>query len=419
MDPEVEGSNPSSRTIFLSTTIRIAVSSAVDAGPASPVRGALMDIADFPISEFEARLDRAQAAMHEAGLDALFFTSEAEIRYFTGFRTLFWQSPTRPWFLVVPATGKPVAVIPEIGADLMRRTWLDDIRTWASPHPADDGISILADVLQPKARVGMPMGRETALRMPLMDFTRLCELLSDTVFEDATGLVQSLRMIKSPAEIDKLAAICGIASTSFAAAPELFCTGQTRREAFRAFKIALLKNGAEEVPYLVGGAGPGGYSDVISPAGEDVLQSGDVLMLDTGATLDGYFCDFDRNFAFSHADDTAKAAYATLYRATDAALDVARPGTTCRELHAVMMKIIGGDGGQVGRLGHGLGMQLTEPPSIVAFDDTELQAGMVLTLEPSLQIGETRMMVHEENIVIRDGLPQLLSRRAAPELPIL
>ena len=57
---------------------------------------------DFPEDEFAARTQAAQKAMHSQGIDALFFTTEAEMRYFTGFRTLFWQSPTRPWFLVVP-----------------------------------------------------------------------------------------------------------------------------------------------------------------------------------------------------------------------------------------------------------------------------------------------------------------------------
>jgi Xaa-Pro aminopeptidase len=76
-------------------------------------------------------------------------------------------------------------------------------------------------------------------------------------------------------------------------------------------------------------------------------------------------------------------------------------------------------GGDVGRLGHGLGMQLTEWPSHCAWDKTELQEGMVLTLEPSLSYGAGKIMVHEENIVIENGGARLLSRRAAPELPIL
>ena len=138
-----------------------------------------------------------------------------------------------------------------------------------------------------------------------------------------------------------------------------------------------------------------------------------------GATRAGYFCDFDRNFAFGHASDEAKRAYVTLYRATDAALNAARPGITCSRLYGLMGRVIEQAGGSVGRFGHGLGMQLTEPPSIIDFDDTVLQAGMVITLEPSMVVCPGKVMVHEENIVIRDGAPELLSQRAPPELPIL
>ena len=77
--------------------------------PTPPPRG-------FPVSEFENRLARAQAMMAQAGLDALLLCSEPEVRYFTGFLTQFWQSPTRPWFVIVPKGAKPIAVIPEIGA---------------------------------------------------------------------------------------------------------------------------------------------------------------------------------------------------------------------------------------------------------------------------------------------------------------
>ena len=142
-------------------------------------------------------------------------------------------------------------------------------------------------------------------------------------------------------------------------------------------------------------------------------------MLDTGATLDGYFCDFDRNFAIGHASDDVKRAYATLYKATDAALDIARPGVTCAELFAAMAKIIDQEGGDVGRLGHGLGTQLTESPSIVAFDDTEMRAGMVMTLEPCMVIEGQKIMVHEENILIENGPPRLLTERAPTEIPVI
>jgi Xaa-Pro aminopeptidase len=76
-------------------------------------------------------------------------------------------------------------------------------------------------------------------------------------------------------------------------------------------------------------------------------------------------------------------------------------------------------GGEVGRYGHGLGMQLTEQPSHAVFDDTVLEENMVITLEPSLNYGDGRIMVHEENLVVQNGKPRLLSVRATPELPII
>ena len=72
----------------------------------------------------------------------------------------------------------------------------------------------------------------------------------------------------------------------------------------------------------------------------------------------------------------------------------------------------------VGRMGHGLGAQLTEWPSLTASDNTVLEPGMVITLEPGMDY-EDKLMVHEENIVITDSGAQLLTRRAAPELPII
>lgn len=384
--------------------------------PDAPERG-------FPPAEFAARTGRAQALMAEAGLAGLLLTTEAEIRYFSGFHTLFWQSPTRPWFLFVPAEGKPVAVIPEIGAALMRRGWIEDIRSWSAPAPADDGISLLVDLLSPLAargaRIGILKGHETHLRMPLGDYEALLAALPGLKLADCTGLIRRLRMVKSAAEIAKIAHVCAIGSRAFARLPEIAREGQPLEDLFRAFRIAALGEGADDVPYLVGGADRGGYHDVISPPSRRPLRAGDILMLDAGATWDGYFCDFDRNFAVGRADDPSRRAHEVLWRATEAGIAAARPGATCRELFQAMRRVTAGmdpGGGDVGRFGHGLGMQLTEWPSLADFDGTVLEEGMVLTLEPSLCYGDGRIMVHEEDIVVRAGGAELLTVRAAPEL---
>jgi Xaa-Pro dipeptidase len=279
----------------------------------------------------------------------------------------------------------------------------------------------LREVAGRNGRVATLMGPETHLRMPLADFDRVRRELNRELV-DATYIMRSLRLVKSAAEIEKIAYICDLVSTAFANLPALIAPGDTERDIFRAFKMDILRCGADDVPYLVGGAGPDGYDDIISPPSDRAMQPGHILMLDTGSVFDGYFCDFDRNFAFGRPSDTVRQAYDTLYQATEMGLRTARAGVTAVDLFHSMGRELekwGASGSAVGRIGHGLGMQLTEWPSLTPSDQTVLQPGMVITLEPGLAISPGRMMVHEENIVIRESGAELLTKRTLKEMPII
>ncbi len=376
----------------------------------------------FPASEFAERTRRAQALMAEAALDALLLTTEPEIRYYTGFLTRFWESPTRPWFVILPTSGKPIAVIPSIGAHLMGQTWVDDIRTWAAPDYDDDGISLLADALvevtPAQARIGLADQMESHVRMPLADLQDLQRRLVERKLVSDAAITRRLRLVKSEAEIAKIRAAAGIADRAFARVPEIAQIGTPLTRVFRGFQRLCLEEGADWVPYLAGAANSGGYGDVISPATEAPLSAGELLMLDTGLVRDGYFCDFDRNFSLGPPSDAGRAAHARLIEATRAAFEAAKPGAVIADLFHAMAPIIGADG-SAGRLGHGLGMQLTEWPSIIAADRTPLVPGMVLTLEPAIAVGPGKLLVHEENIVIRDGGAAWLSTPESAELRVI
>jgi len=371
----------------------------------------------FDTSEFADRTARAQKLMAEHDLAALLLTTEPEVRYFTGYLTRFWESPTRPWYLIVPAAGAPIAVIPSIGAALMRQTWVEDIRTWSSPDLEDDGVGLLSDTLRqiaPGGRIGIPDGHETHLRMPYADVQRLSR---DVALTSDAGILRRLRMVKSKAEIDKVTTACQIAGRAFARVPKIAREGVPLDQVFRAFQMLCLEEGADWVPYLAGGAGQAGYADVISPARSAPLERGDVLMLDTGLVFDGYFCDFDRNWSVGPPEPKVQEAHHRLIGATQVGAEVARPGAVAAELfHAMNAEL--GEGMDAGRLGHGLGMSLTEWPSIIPTDQTVLEPGMILTLEPGLAVGGG-IMVHEEDILITEGAPVFLSPRAGPEIPVL
>jgi len=380
----------------------------------------------FPQSEFEQRTARAQAMMAALEVDAILLTTEPNVRYFSGFFTQFWLSPTRPWFLLVPLQGKPIAVIPTIGMVGMLDTWIDDVRCWSSPQPGDDGISLLTSTIQELparyGRMGVSLGAESHLRMPAQDFQVLRDKLAATEIVDCSRLLIELCSIKSDAEVEKIKYVCELTSDSFNALPEFASVGDSEREIVQSMRMDLLKRGADSTPYIVSASGPDGYDNIIMGPTDRRLENGDLLIIDTGTIFDGYYCDFDRNFAFGHASDNANRAYETVFKSTDAGFEAARPGATTSDIWRAMWSVLeAGDaeGNDVGRMGHGLGAQLTEWPSITANDNTELRPGMIMTLEPGMSYDGGKQMVHEENILITGSGAIMLSKRAAAELPII
>ncbi len=385
----------------------------------SPIRG-------FPVTEFEQRTHRAQQMMRELEVDAMLLTTEPYVRYFTGFFTQFWLSPTRPWFLLVPLEGKPIAVIPTIGVVGMLDTWIDDVRSWSSPQPGDDGISLLTSTIKELpsryGRIGVPTGIESHLRMPTIDFHQLTQNLSDRDIVDCSLLMLQLCNIKSAAEVEKIKYVCELTSDSFNALPGFAKAGESERQIVSSMRIDLLQRGADHTPFMVSASGPDGYDNIIMGPTDRVLGDGDLLIIDTGTLYDGYFCDFDRNFAFGQASDKSRCAYDTVFKSTDAGFAAAKPGNTTSDIWRAMWQVLeagGAEGNDIGRMGHGLGTQLTEWPSNTATDNTELQPGMVLTLEPGMTYDGGKQMVHEENILITDSGATMLSKRAAAELPVI
>ncbi len=387
---------------------------------------------EFPPEEYEGRVRRARSLMQAAGIDALFLTSEKNIRYLTGFYTQVWVSPTRPRYVVLPLEGEPVAVVPTGNAPGFRATsWITDVQTWPAPRPADDGVSLVVAAIRgrvrPGGRVGAEIGPEMRLGMPVADFLRVRDALPDRTFVDASPVLHPLRMVKSPAEVAWIRRSAEIASEGFARLPAYLRPGLTERDVYRLLQRDLIELGADRVEYLVPVSGPHGYDQINMGTGDRRLEAGDLLIVDVGVTSLGYFCDFDRNFALGRATDEFRSAYARVFEATQAGIEAVRPGRTTADVWRVMAGVLDSSGladTPIGRMGHGLGLDITEPPSIAPGDDTVIEEGMVLTLEPSLVLPPAggmarRLMVHEENVLVTRHGCELLSRRAAPELPVI
>jgi Xaa-Pro dipeptidase len=379
----------------------------------------------FTPAEFAKRTARAQEIMARHGFDALLLTAPPNIRYFTGFDTQFWESPTRPWFVVVPLEGEPIAVIPEIGAPEMALTWVKNIRTWPAPQPQDDGLTLLESTIgglkRKFGKIGAELGREMALRMPVVDFLKLRASLALAI-EDGSPCLWEIRMVKTAAEIDHIHYICQLASVAYEALPSYISTGESEREVVRKLRIDIARRGADATPFMPAISGPGGVAQIVCGPHDRRIEEGDILFIDTGSTFDGYFCDFDRNYAVGKVSDDAHRVHEALWQATEAGIAAAVPGAKTDDVWRAMAKIIeeaGAIGNNVGRLGHGLGLQLTEPPSNRLGDGTEIVENMVLTIEPGMEYAPGKMIVHEENIAVTKEGPRLLTRRAPRELPVI
>jgi Xaa-Pro aminopeptidase len=387
---------------------------------------------EFAPAEYRRRAEAARRGMAAAGVDCLFLTSEKNIRYLTGFHTQFWVSPTRPYYVLLPAADEPVAIAPGNFVPGFRTTsWIADIRSWPAPRPADDGVSLAIEALGASARaggrIGVELGPESRLGMPVGDFLRIREALDGRAFVDAGPLLRSLRMVKSAEEVARLRRAAEIACDGFDRLAERLGPGLSERDVYHLFHRILVELRADKVPYLVPVSGPHGYDQASMGPTDRRLGEGDLLTIDVGATWRGYFSDFNRNFAIRRATDEFRRAYARAFEATEAGIAAVRPGRTAADVWRAMAAVADPGGraeNPAGRMGHGLGLDLTEPPSLAAGDATVLEEGMVLTIEPILILPAAggmpwRRMIHEEEVVVTRGGCELLTRRAAPALPVV
>ena len=379
----------------------------------------------FSNEEFEIRLERAQELLYKNKLDALLITIPSNLRYFTGIDTNFWESPTRSWFLVVPLFGNPIAIIPEIGEKLFKKTFIKDIHTWPSPNLKGDDISPLKSLLETLpsrfGAIGAELGKEMSIRMPAIDFNLLQDNFKFDIV-DGASLIWALRSVKTLNEIKKIEKVAQIVSEVFCVLPTFISASDSERDVAKKVKKEILKGGVDSIPYLPVISGKGGVSQIIGNPTDKLISSGDFLFIDTGSTFDGYFCDFDRNFAIGTASDELKRTNEILWHATEEGIKNLVPGAKTQDVWKKINKKIEDFGFMVkgeGRYGHGVGLQLTEPPSISSFDNTIIQENMVLTIEPSMEYKPGKIIVHEENIFVSKDGPILLTKRATKELPLI
>ena len=354
-------------------------------------------------AEIAARQARATELMLAQGLDALLLTNEANVHYFSGYRPFMpWASTTRPFFCLAPAGREALLLVHDVWSGGARAdSPLRDIRTFSEI----DGLPapLLSETFRAQGlaqgRVGVELGAEQRLGLSYQDFETLQAALPGVAWVDASSLIWELRLIKSAAEIARLRQACHATEAAFAAVfPELR-PGMTQRELELRFRAAIPAAGAD-FGFIAPTFGSASYTAICR---DTPLQPGALIWVDLGAVYGGYWSDFSRAATIGPAGDAQRALWQQIHQVTQAGVALVRPGRPIAEIVAACQR----EAQQLdlemnfaaGRIGHGIGLMLTEPPHIAAFNPEPLRPGMVFTLEPGI-VTPDGMYVVEQNLVV-------------------
>ena len=366
-----------------------------------------------PPDEFRNRVVRAQAAMRDAGRVGLVVSTQANFVYFTGLRfDALWSSATRSMVAVIPADGPLHLCLPAFVADEAQESWCDAV-VHRYDVPPENVAPHVVDAIRalPAGPLGFELGKEARTGVTPADFEVIAGSVDRARVVDGQEMLWSLRMIKSRYEISCLRAAGHATGVAFAQALAGTLSGVTERELARRLASGAIGAGADTVGWIAMTSGPGSYNRFVSAPRDRVIRDGDLVWADVGVRVGGYWSDFCRAAVVGGPRPRQLELHEAVEEATRAGVEAARAGTAVAEVAASVRDkstSLGLDSLGFGRLGHGIGLDATEPPSVAEFDETVLQPGMVITVEPAV-VDESGLYCVEQVVAITDGEPEVLS----------
>lgn len=340
-----------------------------------------------------SRADRLVELIAERELDRLFVSDLTNVRYLTGF------------------TGTNGACL--VGRE--QRIFFTDFRyteraehevgeEWERPEGERELVPQIA------ARMSGKVGFEDA-KLSVRQLARLEAAVGEDVqLVPAGDLVERLRAVKEPEEIERMAEAAELADDVFRWALERGLAGRTEREVARACEARIRELGAEPSFPPIIAAGENGALPHAEP-GEREIGPGELVVFDMGAELDGYCSDGTRTFATGEPGEEAREVYDLVLAAQLAALGTIRVGANGKEVDAVAREMIAeaGHGDHFGHgLGHGVGLEVHEGPRLATTSEDELREGNVVTVEPGIYVpGRFGVRIEDLVVVTADGYRNL------------
>lgn len=349
-----------------------------------------------------SRLARLQSMMKAQEIDLLALGPGAHLAWLTGMHP---HGDERPLLLCV--TSQDAAfLMPALEAESAQRHTDLTFHTWADEDGPEDAFGAVL------ASLGASEAKSIALDETMRaDFAGLVQdALPGAVRQFGASTVGALRMRKDADEAVALKKVALVGDDAMRAAWAAMRVGMTEREVSDVVREAFKAQGAQPLFTIVGAGGNGAFPH--HQTGETKLQPGDVVVMDIGGGLGGYPSDMTRMAVMGTPPDGYLEIHAVVEAAVQAALAAAKPGAFAREVDAAARDVITQAGyGEafVHRTGHGLGVEIHEPPYITATSEQVLEEGMVFSIEPGIYLPGRFGIRLEDIVILRSDGAEILS----------
>jgi Xaa-Pro dipeptidase len=353
------------------------------------------------------RLSRLRAAMHPAGFDVVAVVPGANMRYLAGLGIHMNERLAVAFF---PAEGQPAMVLPTLEAPRAR----SQARFPIDFYPWDDAegpVGALSRCVAELGLAGQRIGVEyTAMRV--LELRAIEEAAPGARAVDATPLIAELRMVKDDEELAAMRRAVRVVEQALGAAVGQIRAGMTERELAAIWEREMRARGGEPSFETIIASGPNAANPHHSN-GDRAFQPGDFIIMDGGVWNDGYASDITRTIALGQPSEQARAIYDLVQAANAAGRLYARPEATGEEIDQAARGVIAGGGyGQyfIHRTGHGLGLEIHEPPYMVAGSHEPLAPGTTFTIEPGVYVeGVCGVRIEDDVVITTEGAESLTS----------